>query len=444
MASLSTQSYKGTRDYYPEDKRIQTYIFDTWRSVAESYGYEEYGAPLLEPLDIYAAKSGTELVHDQTYTFTDRSDRSVAIRPEMTPSLARMIAARRQELPFPARLYSIANFMRYERPQRGREREFWQMNIDLVGVDSSRADAEIIALAHKSLMAFGATEDMFTIKVNNRGLINYIMTQYLGLDVIQSQLMIKLFDRKNKISAEEFRDQALEIFGSDNGHAGLVKIAALLEAKSLGDLPAVLKECPAIEEIQELLTHLSQMKITNVVFDSTLMRGLDYYTSMVFEVFDTHTDNRRALFGGGRYNGLVGLFGVEDAPCVGMGLGATTVEQFLELHDLLPENASTTEVYLIPLGNDMATKASEVADTMRDEGVNVEVDISERKLDRQIKTAIKKAIPFIVFVGKEEADSEIYTLKDTRTATEEKIGMSRLISIVKDQRRSAIDEFDIF
>lgn len=443
MVSLSTQSYKGARDYYPEDKRIQNYIFSTWKKVAESFGYEEYGAPLLEAIDVYAAKSGQELVSEQSYVFIDRGDRTVAIRPEMTPSIARMVAARRQEMPMPARLYSIANFMRYERPQRGRDREFWQMNVDLFGVDSVRAEAELITMAHRSLSVFGATDDMFVIKVNNRKLIDFTMTQYLGLDVIQSQLMVKLFDRKDKISPEEFRDQAMEIFGEEAAVTGVAKISALLSARTIAELPELLRECPAIEDIQEVFTYLEQAGIKNVVFDSTLMRGLDYYTSTVFEVFDTHADNRRALFGGGRYDGLVGLFGVEPLPTIGMGLGATTVQQFLETHNLLPEFPSTTELYVIAMG-DVQTGAMKLVEDLREEGVNVEVDITDRKLDKQIKTAVKKSIPYILFVGSEELEHEVYTLKDTKKSDEQKVGFSRLVTVVKDHRRKADDDFDIF
>jgi histidyl-tRNA synthetase len=154
--ALSAQPYKGTRDYYPEDKRLQNYIFGVWRQISERYGYEEYGAPTLEPLEVYAAKSGDELANEQTYTFTDRGGRIVAIRPEMTPTISRMVAARRQELAYPARLYSVANFMRYERPQRGREREFWQLNVDVFGIDTVAADAEIIMMAEAIMKQFGA------------------------------------------------------------------------------------------------------------------------------------------------------------------------------------------------------------------------------------------------------------------------------------------------
>ena len=165
MTVLSSQPYKGTRDYYPEDKRVQNYIFDTWKRVVERFGYEEYGAPILESLDIYAAKSGQELVNEQTYVFTDRGGRTVAIRPEMTPTISRIVAARRQELAYPARLFSIANFMRYERPQRGREREFWQLNVDIFGVDNLAADVEIITIADAILKEFGARASDYKIRI---------------------------------------------------------------------------------------------------------------------------------------------------------------------------------------------------------------------------------------------------------------------------------------
>src|SRR5690349_16584586 len=171
MSALSSQPYKGTRDYYPAEKRVQNYIFSTWKQVAMSFGYEEYGAPLLEPLEVYAAKSGQELASEQTYAFTDRGERTVAIRPEMTPSISRMVAARRQEMAYPARLFSIANFMRYERPQRGREREFWQLNVDIFGVEGALPEAEIITMGATFLKAFGATDDMFVVKINNRRVI---------------------------------------------------------------------------------------------------------------------------------------------------------------------------------------------------------------------------------------------------------------------------------
>lgn len=441
MSVLPSQPYKGTRDYYPAEKRVQNYIFSTWKRVAVSFGYEEYGAPLLEPLEVYAAKSGQELVSEQTYTFTDRGDRTVAIRPEMTPSISRMVAARRQEMAYPARLYSIANFMRYERPQRGREREFWQLNVDIFGVKGALPEAEIITMGAQFLKAFGATEDMYVIKVNSRSVISFMMSNYLGLDVVQSQLMIKLFDRKSKITNEEFRDQAIEIFGEQAAPEGLKKIAALLMAKSISDLPEAIRENEAMQEVQQLFKLLEREGIKNAKFDSTLMRGLDYYTGTVFEFFDTNPENSRALYGGGRYDGLVGLFGAEPISAVGLAPGLTMTELFLQSHNLIPKLPSTTEVYLVVLG-DTLEGASELATRLRGEGVSVELGITGRKLDKQLKTAVKKDIPFIIFVGEKELKSEIYSFKDTASSEEQKLSFERIVSSVKDRRRKSQDDLD--
>lgn len=439
MSGLSTASYKGSRDYYPEDKRVQNYIFATWKQVVERYGYEEYTAPTLEPLDIYAAKTGQEIVNEQTYQFTDRGGRQVAIRPEMTPTIARMVAARRQEMPYPARLYNIANFMRYERPQRGREREFWQLNVDIFGVEAIDADVEIIQMASDIMKAFNANDKMFKIRINSRKLINVMMADYLELDVVQAQLMVKLFDRKNKLSADEFKQQALDIFGEDLSDRGLKKIAALTGAHSMGDLPKELLDTSAVREIQTLFTALKERGVTNAVFDITLMRGFDYYTDIVFEVFDTHPDNSRSLFGGGRYDGLVGLFGVEPVATVGMAPGATTMEDFLRSHDLLPKLESTTDVYMIVLG-DVHSGAQALAEKLREENVRVAVDITNRKLDKQIKTAVKLKVPFMLFVGEQEIESEQYKLKDTAAEHERTLGFERLVTAVKDYRRRASTE----
>lgn len=442
MSSLSTNPYKGTRDYYPADKRIQNYIFGVWARMAMRFGYEEYGAPLLEPLEVYTAKSGQELAGEQTYRFLDRGEREVVIRPEMTPSISRMVAARRQELAYPARLFSIANFMRYERPQRGREREFWQLNVDMFGADGTQADAEIIALGFETMKAFGAKPDMYVIKLNSRRVIDAMMHDYLGLDPIQAPLMVKLFDRKHKISNEDFRDQAIEIFGVDAAKDGLGKIAQLLTAKGIDNLPKEIAENPAVEELGELFVALKTRHISNAVFDITLMRGFDYYTGTVFEFFDTHPDNNRAMFGGGRYDGLVGLFGAEPLTAVGMAPGLSMTELFLESHDLLPKLASTTEVYVAVLGESSLAAASSLVSKLRDEGVNTELDFTGRKIDRQIKTAVKKQVPYVLFIGEDEIKHEKYNLKDTQTGDEESLSFERLVSRIKDRRRKVSDDID--
>ncbi|MFZ1360829.1 MAG: histidine--tRNA ligase [Candidatus Saccharimonadales bacterium] len=443
MTVLSSQPYKGTRDYYPDDKRVQNYIFSTWKRVVELHGYEEYGAPTIEPLDIYAAKSGQELVNEQTYAFTDRGGRNVAIRPEMTPSISRMVAARRQELGYPARLYSIANFMRYERPQRGREREFWQLNTDIFGVEGALAEAEMIGLANEIMQAFGANDTMYTIRINNRNLITVMLTQYLHLDGVQSQLMMKLLDRKDKMPVDEFQRQASDIFDPTIAHSSMKKLDVLLTARSMADMPDEVQASPAGAEVGELFGLLHRFGITNAVFDAGLMRGLDYYTGTVFEVFDTDPENNRSLFGGGRYDGLVGLFGVEPIATVGMAPGLTTTELFLRSHELLPDLNSTTEVGIVVIDNTYE-QAIAFAQQLRTEGVRVAVDISGRKMDKQIKAILKKNIPFMVFVGENELASGMYPFKDTKTTNEETLSAERIISAVKDRRRKTVSVDDEF
>lgn len=436
MATLSSESYKGARDWYPEQMRVRNYIFDVWRKVAQSYGYEAYDAPLIEPIEVYAAKSGQELVSEQTYNFTDRGERHVAIRPEMTPSVSRMVAAKQREIVFPARWYSIAQFMRYERPQRGREREFWQLNCDVFGADGAAAEAEVIAMGSDIMKRFGASDDMYTIKINNRRIINFMMAHYLELDSIQAQLMIKLFDKKNKIAPEAFRDQAIDIYGQDRAPKGLRKLAELLAAKTMADLPEEIRESDAVKDVQELFTHLERAGVKNAVFDISLMRGLDYYTGTVFEFYDTHPENNRALFGGGRYDGMIGLFGGEAVSAVGIAPGLTMTELFLSTHDLVPELGSTTDIYMVVIG-DVLRGAQKVARTLRQEGINVELDTSGRKLDKQLKTAVKRHIPYILFVGEDELRDEVYPLKDIKTTEEQKLSLERIVSAIRDHRRTA-------
>ncbi len=445
MSSLSSEPYKGTRDWYPEQMRLREYIFATWRKVVKRYGYEGYDAPLLELLEVYEAKSGQELVNEQTYSFTDRGERHITIRPEMTPSVSRMIAARQQEIAMPARWYSIGQFMRYERPQRGREREFWQLNCDLFGVEGPAAEAEIIAIGAELLKAFGAEDDMYQIRINNRRIINFMMAQYLELDGVQAQLMIRLFDKKNKIAPEQFRDQAIEIFGNDRAPAGLQRLAQLLAARTMADLPESIRESEVVKEIQELFTHLERAGVKNAIFDITLMRGLDYYTGTVFEFFDTHPENARSLFGGGRYDGLVGLFGGEPVSAVGFAPGLTMTELFLKTHKLEPKLSSTTDIYVIVISDNLRG-AEKLAKKLRKEGVNVELDFTGRKIDKQLKTAVKKTIPYLLFVGESELAKEIYPLKNTATGDEKKLSFERIVSTITDRRAKRShddDDFDL-
>ncbi|MDR3125697.1 MAG: histidine--tRNA ligase [Candidatus Nomurabacteria bacterium] len=419
--SLDLKPYKGTRDIYPEDMRLRRYIFDTWRSAVEACGYEAYDAAILEPLELYAAKTGEEIVSQQTYTFTDRGDRQVAIRPEMTPSIARMVAARRQELAYPARLYSIANFMRYEKPQRGREREFWQLNADIFGAESIEADVEIIALAAAILERFGARPNMYTIKINDRRLIDFIMSQYLSLDAASALKLIKLLDKKSKIPPADFEAAVAEIVGNDN----LSKVQDLLKVESVSKLPKAVLNSGKSDDIKSVCNKLAALGVA-AEFDISLMRGFDYYTGIVFEVFDNNPDNNRSMFGGGRYDGLVGLFGVEDLPVVGFAPGETTTIEFLKAWDLLPDLAPATDLVLVQL----VDGAEQVAAELRQAGLNVAVDFTGRKLDKVIKSVDKNNLKWILFVGDDELKSGVFKLKNLRTGKEFTAEISQIAEIV--------------
>ena len=436
---LSTQPYKGARDFYPEDKRIQKYMFGTMRKVVERFGYEEYDAPILEPIEMYLAKSGEEIVHEQTYVFEDRGGRAVTIRPEMTPTVSRMVAARRQELAYPLRWYSIPNLWRYERPQRGRLREHWQLNVDMFGIGDQTAEAEAIQVADAILKQFGATRDMYSIKLNSRKLMDYIMHGYLGLTETQSHTIVKLIDRMHKIPAETFAAEADAIFTPSQRDEGASnKLLGLLKIKQIDHLPEVIRKHHSIKELTRLMDTLKDMRIDNAVFDITLMRGFDYYTDIVFEVFDKHPENNRSMFGGGRYDGLVGLFGVEPVPTVGFGMGDVTLQNFLEVHDLLPQLRPETDVYVILIG-DVYKDSQHIIQELRDMGANVAVDTTGRKAEKQIKTAVKKGIHYAMFIGEKEIKDEQYVVRNLKTGVEERHSASRIVSIVKDWREEDDD-----
>ena len=414
MTKLSSQPYKGTRDWYPKDKAVQNYIFETWKKTVQSFGFKEYAAPLLEPLEVYTAKSGEELAGEQTYAFADRGDRTVAIRPEMTPSISRMVAARRQEMAYPARLFSVANFMRYERPQRGREREFWQLNVDVFGDDGAAIEAEMLQLTDSLMKAFGADESMYEIRINSRELISEMTRNYLQLDEQQASRLVRLIDRKNKLPEEAFWSQILEIVTSEEVANSLKRV---LEAESIEDLPEELASSQAAGRLRQVFEMINSLGVSAARFDVTLMRGLDYYTGMVFEVFDKDPQNNRSLFGGGRYDGLVEMFGVEPISAVGFAPGLSTTEIFLRSHNLLPETETGIDFYVASVGR-MELQTLHLAKQLRRQGHLVEVDTTSRKFDKLIRSADKKGAREIVFVGQNEVDSGLFEAKNLKTGEE--------------------------
>ncbi len=426
----NTQPYKGARDFYPEDKRFQQWMFQKWRDVVESYGYEEYDAPILEPTELYLMKGSEEIVNEQTYTFKDRGNRSVTVRTEMTPSVSRMVAGRRQELAYPLRWYSFPNLWRYERMQKGRLREFWQPNVDLFGVSSIYGEFEMVQIIDDLLQVFKAKRTSYTIKISSRKIVNALMEQ-CGLDEETQIQVIRLVDKVDKMPADKFESELDRITKSKDVS---VKIVNFLGAKDITDINASLKEIPSYKDMVKLFELFKSRGITNAVFSSSVMRGFDYYTDIVFEVFDNNPDNPRSMMGGGRYDGLVGQFGVEPVPTIGFAWGDVVFAEFLKSNKLISTLQTTVDVMVL-IRDDSLDEAQFAAQELREMGINVAIDISERKLDKQLKSAYKSGVRYVMFVGKSELSEQVYTLKDLKTDKEEKHTLARIVSIVKDSRK---------
>lgn len=428
--SLNTQPYKGARDFYPEAKREQKHMFGVLRRVVESFGYHEYDAPIIEPLDIYLAKTGEEIVNEQLYSFTDRGDRKVAIRPEMTPSVSRMVAGRRQELPYPLRWYSIPNLWRYERPQKGRLREHWQLNIDIFGVSGVEADHEVILIADAILKAFKAPKNSYIIRVSSRQLTEHFLHDHLKLSgrlLLDAQ---KLIDRKHKMPKKDFVDAAKVLLKDNNRVAQLLEY---LNCTNLGALPSSVSGHPSVSQLKTLFSLLKESGVSEAVFDTSVVRGMDYYTDIVFEVYDTNPENTRSMFGGGRYDSLVGLFGVEPLPTVGFGMGDVTLQNFLQLHKLIPKLVPEADVTAILIG-DVYAKSQKVLADLRAKGVAIAIDSTGRKLDAQIKSAVKSAVRFAVFIGEDELKSRKFKLRDLQKGEEKLLNLEQMPSVLSVHR----------
>ncbi len=431
IMKLNINPYKGSRDFYPEDKRVLKYLFAKLTTVVQSYGYEEYDAPMLEEYDLYAAKSGTEIVSQQTYNFTDRAGRKLAIRPEMTPSVSRMVARKRQELSYPLRLYSIPNLWRYERQQKGRFREHWQLNVDLFGLSGLQGDNEIISVADDIFQALGASRKMYKIKLNSRKFMEYFFNEFLGLNDEKTKLIMKLIDGVHKMAITDFISQVDEIIDdSDRQRLVVEKLIDLIKTDKIKDLPDKLKNHSSLDTIKEVF-RLNDDKI-NLVFDPTIMRGFDYYTDIVFEVFDEDPDNNRSMMGGGRYDGLVGLFGVEPISTVGFGLGDATLFNFVNNHGLLPDLPTETDIYAISLDVDLESINS-ILKSIRRNGINIAEGWRGKKMSDQITIALKKKIPYVLIIGPEEIKTGKLTLKELSTKKEYKLDTSELINFFNDK-----------
>lgn len=411
---------KGTRDFYPDQKTFQRWMYEHIRTVSEKFGYQEWDGPFLERVELYAAKSGEELVQEQSFVFPDRGGEMIALRPELTPSLARMLATRSKSMLRPIRWWSFGPFWRYERPQKGRSREFFQWNIDLLGVDSPQADAEIVVIAAAFFEAIGLTAKDVRIKVNNRRLADDQLST-LGIPSEQRQEVFRLIDRRSKLSLQEWEAYADEI-GLDQE-----------QITSLKDLLKDREVWREFDELKEFFDAVEQMGAADYVeYDPVVIRGLDYYTGNVFEAYDA-AGEERAILGGGRYDDLVADVGGDPLPGVGFAMGDVVIGLVLDKCGVQPDlRANPADVFMPTFDETSRSEALRLAAELRDSGLRVEWFPEIARLPKQFKYADRQGIPLAVILGPDEIKLDQVSIKDLRTETQTTVPRSEVIEKVRD------------
>ncbi len=412
------QRVKGTREFYPEDMAFRTWLGNQMRAVSESFAYQEYDGPFLEKLDLYAAKSGEELVKEQSFVFQDRGGSEVALRPELTPSLARMVAQRQNQLSYPLRMWSFGPFWRYEQPQKGRTREFFQWNIDLIGVNSYQADAELLAVAASFFKRVGLTPDQVRINVNNRRLMDAALAG-IGIANEEKALVFRMIDRRDKMRIAEWR-----AYGVDGGltEEKIDALVKLLENKDLWQNSAELKEIFALLEKMGLRDYFA--------FDPEVIRGLLYYTGTVFEARDLSKDGR-AILGGGRYENLVNEVGGDPLSGVGFAMGDVMIRVVLEKYGLYPAlKAQPAEIMVTCFDASCLADTYAIAMKLREAGLKISCYPEALKLDKQIKYANKIGMKALVIAGPDEIAQGKVTVKNLTNRTQTTVSMDEAVALL--------------
>jgi len=440
---ISTNPYKGTKDFYPDEMMIQKFIFDGWRNVCENHGFQEYQTPIIENAEIYRAKSGEDVGNKELFTFSDLANRDLALRPEMTPSVTRMVAAKYKEMSKPIKLFSIGSFYRNEKPQKGRNREFWQLNADIFGDETIYSDIEIINLSLDIMRYFKAPTSSFIININHRKFINSFL-DLLSVNPENKIKLIRLIDKYEKISEKIFKEDVLKIIEHEEKYNKLHKF---LNCKfdELGKVMPEVTSLNGYKNLEEILSILEKLNLgNNVKFKSNLVRGFDYYDGLVFEVNDQNKENPRSLFGGGRYNGLADIFGGQNFPAVGFAPGNETFRIFLENWNLLPDLnkiENKKKIYVFAISNHKDESMTEtleeqvflISNEIRSLVKNVVVDTSlnPKSTSAGLEFASRKFYDFAVIVGEDELKNGTVTIKKLSDASQFTLSLHNLVDYLK-------------
>ena len=424
---MQGKALPGFRDFYPEELALKNHIFATWRGVATRYGFEEYDGPPLEPLELYTQKSGDEIVQ-QLYAFQDKGDRDVALRPEMTPTLARMVAAHAQALKKPIRWFSMPQLFRYERQQRGRLREHFQLNMDIIGEAGPLADAELIAAAIDIMRAFGFAPKDVQARISDRRVLRALL---LGRGVTEAQLpaafgVIDKSERVPRVALEEMLQTAG--LGKAEGRA-VLEIAAL---RGLDAVSAALAKVKGGEEAGEPLRTateaLTAMGLGDFVqVDLTIVRGLAYYTGIVFELFDS-AKKLRAICGGGRYDDLLKALGGPDLPALGFGMGDVVLGELLKERNVAPQASTELGAFLVAVSADDVATVLQLAHALRDRGMAVEYGLRHAPVRKQLELAAARGAPRAVIIGPEERAAGVALVRDLNAGTEGTVPLDKLLN----------------
>jgi histidyl-tRNA synthetase len=409
---------KGTRDFYPEEMAFRTWLYGKMKAASEKFGYQEYEAPILESIELYAAKSGEELVKEQSFVFPDRGGDLITLRPELTPSLARMVAQKQRELPKPIRWWSFGPFWRYERPQKGRTREFFQWNIDLIGIHSPYADAELVAVGAEFFKSISLSSDQIVIKVNSRKLME---AQIKALGVEQVDGVYKLIDKLDKLPIDKWRAYGIEDIG--------------LSANQMDRLSSLLNDRDLWKQSDELTAFFNAIEDLGVSeyveFDPSIVRGLAYYTGVVFEARD-RTGEFRAILGGGRYDNLVADVGGEPLDATGFAMGDVVIGLVIDKFGVKPKlRLAPAKVLVTIFDASLARTAARVAALIRSGGISTELFPDTVKLDRQLKYANTQAIPIVIIIGPDEASANKATVRDLRSGQQQVVMQDQIVEVVR-------------
>lgn len=424
---MNFEAPRGMRDFLPDDMRVRNWIFDTWRRCAELSSFDQYDACVVENQELFVRKAGEEVI-EQIYTFKDKSDRDLALRPEMTPSLARLINSQGKALAMPAKWFGIFQCFRYERMVLGRKREHYQWNLDIVGQADVTAEAEVLRTAISALVAFGIKSDVVKIRIGSRKLLSELLA-VLKFDLSKFMDACLVLDKRGKVDDAALKDMLKEKGVSSTDSETLFRV---LDIKSLNDAEKILgSESIALNEIKKLFRLMSLSDLGDyLVFDVAVIRGLAYYTGIVFEAFDVK-GRHRAIFGGGRYDNLLASLGGDAQPCVGLGFGDVVIYELMKDEGLIKnanKQVDVTIAYMDVSGEDVAVQAAKIC---RASGLTVNLGLEPQKPKKIFAQADKSGSHFVYMIGTDEAKNLSGTLKNLKTGEQSILKLSELVHSIK-------------